>query len=141
MNFLKARDREDVGFQIAPMIDIVFILLLFFIVTSVFYRLEAEMNIMIPTADEAQVSPRVGAGEIIINVRSDGGIVVNQREMSLDELVELLKRLSDQYKGQPVIIRGDRKAYHERIMEILDACAKADIWNVSFAAQKANEKE
>lgn len=141
MKFARKTDSEDVGFQIAPMIDVVFLLLLFFIMISVFYRLEAEIDIEIPTAEQAEVSPRSGAGEIIINVLRNGTIVVNQRELTLAELTEMLKRISGQYKGQPVIIRGDRKAYFERAIDILDACAKADIWNVSFAAMKKGDEE
>ena len=138
MRFTKQTESTDVGFQIAPMIDVVFLLLLFFIMVSVFYRLEAEMSIVIPTADESEVSPRVGPGEIIINVLRDGGVVVNQRKLTMGELTEILAKLSSHYKGQPVIIRGDSKAYHEKIIEVLNACAKADIWNVSFATLKAS---
>ncbi len=120
-------------FPMAAMIDIIFLLLIFFVSTSVFYRLEAEMNIVIPTASEADLSER-SSGEIIVNVRKDGTLVVNQREMSIPELTGILKRVSDLYKGQAVIVRGDAEARHQDIMNVLDACAKADIWNVSFAA-------
>lgn len=126
---------DDTPFPMAAMIDIVFLLLIFFVSTSVFYRLEAEMNIMIPSSQEAEVSERT-TGEIIINVRRDGVIVVNQKELTLSGLTELLSRVSALYKGQAVIVRGDAETRHQDIMNILDACAKADIWNVSFAALK-----
>jgi len=129
---------EDVAFPMAAMVDIIFLLLIFFVSTSVFYRLEAEMDIMIPSAQEASVSERT-TGEIIINVRQDGAIVVNQRELNLAELSDLLKRVSSLYEGQAVIVRGDGRTRHQHIMDVLDACAKADIWNISFAAIKESE--
>ena len=73
-------------------------------------------------------------GEVIINVRADGSLVVNRQELSLDELKTMLTRLSEKFKGQAVIVRGDAEATHRHIMDVLDACAGADIWNVSFAA-------
>lgn len=129
----KQHSEEDSSFPMAAMVDIIFLLLVFFVSTSVFYRLEAEMDIVIPSAEEAQISERA-TGEIIINVRKDGSIVVNQREMTIAQLTEVLMRVSELHKGQAVIVRGDAEATHQSIMDVLDACAKADIWNVSFAA-------
>ena len=124
---------DEVPFPMAAMVDIIFLLLIFFVSTSVFYRLEAEMKIVIPTAQKAEISERT-TGEIIINVHKDGTIVVNQRELALTELTQILKRVSNLYKGQAVIVRGDAEARHQSIMNVLDACAQADIWNISFAA-------
>ena len=126
---------DENAFPMAAMIDIIFLLLIFFVSTSVFYRLEAEMDIVIPTASESEISER-STGEIIINVRKDGTLVVNQREMTVAELTGILKRVSDLYKGQAVIVRGDAETRHQDIMNVLNACAMADIWNVSFAALK-----
>jgi len=131
---------DEAGFPMAAMIDIIFLLLIFFVSTSVFYRLEAEMKIVVPSASEAEVSER-STGEIIVNVHEDGTIVVNQREMTLPELTGILKRVSNLYKGQTVIVRGDGAARHQDIMNVLDSCAKADIWNVSFAALKESPKD
>jgi biopolymer transport protein ExbD len=117
----------------APMIDMVFLLLIFFLVTGAFARLESELGITVPTADEAQPARRT-PGEIIINLAADGTIIVNQRQLTLDELRDILVKIGQLYKDQSVIIRGDRDAMFGRAIAILDACAKAGIWNVSFAA-------
>lgn len=125
--------------QMAPLIDIVFLLLIFFMSASIFYQLETEINITVPTANEATETRRT-PGEIIINVRKDGTVVVNQRQLNYDELKRMLTRISQLYKGQPVIIRADRKTYHENVVKILDICAGADIWNVSFATMEEDKK-
>ncbi len=124
----------------APMIDIVFLLLIFFLTTSVFARLEHELGITVPTADEAQ-PPQRTPGEIIINLTADGEIIVNQRHLTIQELRNLLIRIGQLYKDQSVIIRGDRDALLGRAIAILDACAKAGIWNVSFAALPTESEE
>jgi len=119
--------------QMAPLIDIVFLTLIFFMVTSVYARVESEVGITLPTADSALESART-QGEIYINIRPDGVIVVNDREMDLPELQNVLDRVAEYFPGGAVIIRGDRAVALERAIEVLDCCRKADIQNVSFAA-------
>ncbi|MGB2600382.1 MAG: biopolymer transporter ExbD [Candidatus Omnitrophota bacterium] len=125
--------------QMAPLIDIIFLLLIFFMAASIFYQLETEINITVPTAKESTDIKRA-PGEIIINIRKDGAVVVNQRKMSYEELDRMLKRVSELYKGQPVIIRADKETYHKNVIKVLDLCAGADIWNVSFATMKEKEE-
>jgi len=132
--------QEDPIIMMAPMIDCVFLLLIFHLVTGVYARLEQEMGITVPTADASQPSRRT-PGEIIINLVSDGTIIVNRRELTLEELNEILMKVGQLYKDQSVIIRGDRDAKYGRVIAILDACAKAGIWNVSFAAVPSETRE
>lgn len=119
--------------QMAPLIDIVFLTLVFFMVTSVYGALESEVDITLPTADTAIQTER-NRGEIFINIREDGTIVVNDREQTIPELQELLDRVAELFPGGAVIIRGDRAAQLGRAVQVLDCCRKADIQNVSFAA-------
>ena len=135
MNFNRKVHRERLGFQMAPMIDILFLLLIFFMSASIFYQLETELSVSVPTADASRDIKRE-PGEIIINITPDGTIIVNQRKLALAELTTILTRLSKLYKGQPVIIRADKKTYHEHVIKVLNACAQCDIWNISFATLK-----
>ena len=140
MKLLAKKTDEEPIMMMAPMIDIIFLLLIFFLMTSIFARLENELSITVPTADESR-PPRRTPGEIIINLTSDGVIVVNQRRLNMEELEEILVKIGNIYRDQSVIIRGDRKALFGRAIAILDACAKAGIWNVSFAALPTQEEE
>jgi len=107
---------------------------------SIFYQLETEINITVPTAKESSSMKRT-PGEIIINVRKDGTIVVNQRMLSDAELENMLRRISGLYRGQPVIIRADSESRHKDVIKILDICAGTDIWNVSFATMKEDKQK
>lgn len=133
MKFGRFAQEESEGIPMAPLIDIVFMILVFFMVTSVYSTMESEIDITLPTADSSQVSDRM-QGEIFINLREDGTIVMNQREVDLDELEATLKRVAEYFPGGAVIIRGDRNANLGRAIAILDKCKNADIQNVSFAA-------
>ena len=73
-------------------------------------------------------------GEIYINLTSDGKIIVNDRELTIEQLQGVLDRVAELFPGGSVIIRGDRNAVLGRAIAILDCCKNADIDNVSFAA-------
>lgn len=121
--------------QLAPMIDIVFLLLIFFIVTWQFSRSETELNVAVPTAEEGSELNRP-KGEIIINVLPDGTIRVEGATVDLHQLLEKLAAIAKQFKNQPVRIRGDGNVAYQRIVEVIDTCQKAGIWNISFATQR-----
>lgn len=131
---------EDVqGIPMTPLIDIVFLTLVFFMVTSVYATLESEVDITLPTADTAQDSERT-QGEIFINLRADGTIVVNERVMDLEELQQVLDRVAEYFPGGSVIIRGDQQAMLGRALAVLDCCRKADIQNIAFAAIRPEDE-
>ena len=133
MRFGQNVPEQPDAIQLAPLIDIVFLILIFFMVTSVYGALESEVDITLPTADSAVQTER-NRGEIFINLRADGAIVVNNQEHTIPELQELLHQVAELFPGGAVIIRGDQSAMLGRAIEVLDCCRKADIQNVSFAA-------
>ncbi len=132
MNFRKDFRSESPGFQMAPMIDIVFLLLIFFMVATIYAQWETKIGITVPTTDTGTQSPR-GAGEIIINLDEQGRVFINSIEMDRERLRDLLSQIGKTFKGQPVIIRADRSTDYEAVIGILDLCRQVDIWNISFA--------
>ncbi|MBK1792532.1 ExbD/TolR family protein [Persicirhabdus sediminis] len=131
MKFQK-REPEQAGFQLAPMIDVVFLLLIFFIVSWQFSQNERELNVDVPVAEEGADATQT-AGEITINLREDGVIIVDRREYTREELYDRLGRIAAVEKNQAVRIRGDAKVEYQKVVELIDTCQKAGVWNVSFA--------
>lgn len=138
MNFGSKFPSDSPGFMMAPMIDVIFLLLLFFMSASVFTQIESEMDVTLPEASEAATMDRAPS-EIIINVKQDGTIVVNQRRLTLEELETMLHRVADIFASQSVIIRGDAGTPLGRAIDVLNVCAKANIYNVSFATVKPED--
>lgn len=124
---------------LAPLIDIVFITLVFWMTLSVFYQLEHELSISVPRAEQSREVVR-SPGEIIINIDREGRVVVNQKHFEPAELEAMLKRIAQLYPNQPVIIRADGATRHEHVIRVLDSCASADIWNIAFSTQKEESK-
>jgi len=129
------REPEPASMQLAPMIDIVFLLLIFFIVTWQYTRSETELSVSVPTAEEGVQKNRT-QGEIIINVLADGSLRVEGNNVNFVELGEKLTKIAKQFKNQPIRIRGDGGVSYQRIVEVIDTCQKSGIWNISFATQR-----
>lgn len=132
MSLLAKNSQALPEFQFTAMIDVVFLLLCFFITTSVFSQWEMEVDVVLPSAQSSQMPDRL-PGEVIINISKDGTITVNQRKYTRDELRERLSSLARLFPGQPVIIRADRESLTESLIGVVDTCRLADIWNISFA--------
>ena len=121
--------------QMAPMIDIVFLLLIFFIVTWQFSREEMDLKIAVPSSEEGADPKRV-LGEIVLNVRADGSVSVWGETKTRDQLKETLGAIATQHENQPVRVRGDATTPFQQIVEVIDTCQQAGIWNISFATQR-----
>ena len=129
----KSRTRpREVGFQIAPMVDIFLFLLCFFVTTQILATWEMAVDLNLPTA-QTGVLPQRLPGEVIINITKDGQFIVNARQLDDEGLNVLLSRIVKMYPGQPVIIRADKATAYEHVMKVLDKCRRSDIWNISFA--------
>lgn len=132
MNFRPVMRQESAPFPLAPMMDVIFLLLSFFITTQIFAQWETEIDITLPTAETGQTPQRL-PGEIIINLRPDGSTVVNSQALDEAALGAMLQRLASLFPGQPVVLRADKAVTYEHLIRVLDLCRKADIWNISFA--------
>ena len=132
MNFRRRAKPEVFGFQIAPMVDILLVLLVFFIVTWNFSLSENELDVKIPSASKAK-EPKAYVGQVVVNVKVDGGIVMNRKPFTPEDLRAKLKDLSTIYPDQAVILRGDKDTKYDKIVGVLDICRAANIWNVAFA--------
>lgn len=124
--------------MIAPMVDILLVVLVFFIVTWNFALTENELDVRVPSASKAN-EPQPYVGQVVINIRADGTIVVNRQPKTGPQLLQQLKKLAQLYPDQAVIVRGDENVNYKHIVEVLDICRQADIWNVAFATGKPEQ--
>ena len=135
MNFRTRAKPETFGFQIAPMVDILLVLLVFFIVTWNFALSENELDVKIPNASKAKPTEQY-VGQVVVNVKADGTLVFNRKALSAAELETKLTELAKLYPDQAVILRGDENVNYKFIVDVLDICRSANIWNVAFATGK-----
>ena len=127
-------DGEDDGVDLTPMLDVVFIMLIFFIVTSSFVKV-AGVDVNRPSAVTAE---RKEQGNILVAITSTGKIWIDRREVDLHAVRGHIERLHAENPQGAVVIQADRKSKNRLLVEVLDAAQQAGIETVSIAAEIAD---
>ncbi len=142
MNFRKKTKPALPQFQMTAMMDVVFLLLCFFVTTSVYSQWEKEISITLPTASTAKEPGRM-PGEIILNLQTNGVVTLNGRVLTCADVTTNLKRIAELYPNQPVpvVIRADKATEYEALVNVIDACRTAGVWNFSLATIKRENEE
>jgi biopolymer transport protein ExbD len=127
---IRAREKNGVAatatIEITPMIDMVFLLLIFFLVATTFNQEEREIDIALPfAASGGPISATLR--EIIINVDSQGTIVVSGRALELDDLRSMITEAVAVNPEQKVTVRGDRGTAYANVVNVLDICKACGI--------------
>ncbi|HMO13958.1 MAG TPA: biopolymer transporter ExbD [Pirellulaceae bacterium] len=120
-----------------PMVDVVFLLIIFFLVSSHMARTENE-KLELPVAVSGDQEANVTLPRLVINIREDGQVVVAGRAVTLEALQSRLAVAREQLGDEiEVRIRCSKQAPYSQISPILLACTKNKIWNVSFAVYRS----
>ncbi len=132
MSFIRNKHRKVSVIDISPMMDMVFILLIFFIVTSTFTR-ETGVDVTKPKASSAK---ELAKESILIGVTRQGTIHINETQVNLSSLQTILRQKMAEAPDRPVIIVSDRESPSGRIVDILDECNLAKVRKVSISAKR-----
>jgi len=112
--------------ELTPLIDMVFLLLIFFLVATTFQQTEREMQIALPTAQSsAPISALVR--DLVVNVAADGRVLVQGREVTVENLGQMVRDAASLNAEQKVTVRGDRRTPYANIVTVLDVCKTAGI--------------
>lgn len=137
MHIPQYKPNRRFGFNMTPMIDVVFLLIIFFLVSSHLARQETTLELPLPIAasgaeDIDQATPRV-----TINVRTDGSLLLAGRSILPDQLSARLQKLREREGDDlEVRIRGSRQAPYSTVEPIMLACTTAKIWNVTYSVYR-----
>ena len=124
--------RESAEIDVAPMMDMVFLLLIFFIVTSTFTR-ETGLDVNKPDASTAKTLERES---VLVGLSREGTIHIHETQVSLEGLRRILDNQVKEDPKRPVIIVADRDAPGGMIVDILDQCNMAKVSKVSISASQ-----
>lgn len=129
---LKTQPLDEPGINLTSMLDVVMLLIIFFMVGTRFSEEERQTDIQVPTV--AGASALSGApDEIVVNVAADGQVTVKGEPQSTESLLTLLKGAQQGFPNQAVIIRGDGRCVYQQIMDAFSTCKEAGIRNISVA--------
>jgi biopolymer transport protein ExbD len=113
--------RTEASIELTPLIDMVFLLLIFFLVASSFQQTEREMQIALPVASSAGPIS-MALRELIINVDENGDIYVSGARISEEDLKAMVEQAVSANPDQKVTVRGDRTTAYANIVRVLDVC-------------------
>ncbi len=136
---LDTSDEGDNGISLTPLIDVVFLLLIFFLTATTFSREEVEMDLDLPEA----ASGEAGGGEqtIVINIDRDGRLVMNGRGVTEAALHQKLRAAAARNRDRQVLIRGDTEARYGIVAKVFDACLLAKLRSISIGAIPSQENK
>jgi len=125
----KRRDEDEVN--LTPMLDVVFILLIFFIVTASFVK-ESGMDVNRP---DAAMAVRKERGNILVAITPTGQIWIDRRQVDVRAVRANIERLHAENPQGAVVIQADRESKNGLLVEVMDAAKLAGVENVSIAAE------
>jgi biopolymer transport protein ExbD len=129
--------RREMRVNMTPMIDVVFLLIIFFLVSSQLARQESQMPLALPAADSGETLVETERPRVIVNVTAQGELLLVGRKVSPDELQRRLRNERERAGADlEVRIRSDRQVAYRFVQPILTAVSKSGISNVTFAVVK-----
>ena len=133
---LKTHRDDNPQMNMTPMIDVVFQLIIFFMVGTKFTELERKIGLQVP--EVSQVSALTPAPEKrVVNVYQDGHITLDKDTVTLKELTNRLAAARSQYQDLGVLIRGDAASAFQHVAEVLGACKQAGIAELGISVRIA----
>jgi len=139
---LKSDSIEDLQLNLTPMIDVVFLLIIFFMVGARFTE-EAEhqqFDVELPTASPVQTMSRQ-PDPLVIAVSRTGTVQIQSREVSLEALLSELRAAKAAFADQAVLIRGDGNGSYQSVVDVMNVCHQAEIKKFSLAFQPVEVKD
>lgn len=138
MPLRSADPADEPTLNLTPMIDVVFLLIIFFMIGTQFVQRERQFDVQLPTVSDAQpLTSR--PDEIVVNVTTAGKVVVRDQELTMDALRQMLDTARQNYPDQAVVVRGSGPDPYQNVMDVLTVCHQAKISHLSLASQLQNE--
>ena len=139
MNFRSER-RDEVDLDITPLIDVVFLLLIFFMVSTTFEH-NSEINITLPSSSKEVTEAKPDA--VNVGLDAQGNVYINDRSLVNAQLETIKAALSDALVGldePPVIISADSNATHQSVVRVMDAARQLGLVKITFATQELQDE-
>ena len=135
---LKTHQEDIPQINLTPMLDIVFNLIIFFMVGTQYSELERSLGLEVPQVSEGGALTAAPESRVV-NVYKDGHVTLDRETVSLDQLTSKLSGARTQYPDIGVVVRGDGAGTFQRVAEVLNACKQAGVSELAISVKLANE--
>ncbi len=130
--FPRIHQEEESNIDITPMIDVVFIMLIFFIVTASFVK-ESGIDVNRPEASTAVTKERAN---ILIAISANDEIWIDKRRIDSRSIRAVIERMHAQNPQGSVVIQADKRSTNDKLVKIMDAAREAGVYNIAIATRK-----
>lgn len=137
MRIKRPQQELELGINMTPIIDMVFLLLIFFLVATKFADIERDVRVKPPSSRHARPITAIPR-ELVVNLSADGHVRVGGQELSLDGLDAMIAGAVAQNPGQAVVVRGDRESVLQYAVDVLDLCEKHGIKTTFLTTSKTS---
>ena len=144
MNFGSSQEQDETGIELTPLIDVVFLLLIFFMISTTFTK-ETSLKINLPEANGEVVNEQPLSIEVQVGAASEYAIAQSSDGVAsplINSNRETLKRALSEFKDKQnllLIIRADKKATHDAVIKVLDVAQELGLTNITFATKQIAE--
>ena len=141
MNFSANQEVDETAIELTPLIDVVFLLLIFFMISTTFTK-ETTLKINLPEATGEKLAEQPASIEVLVGSASEYAIVSQEggeaRALINSNRETLMKALSEYSRNESLllIIRADKKATHEAVIKVLDVAQQLGLSNITFATKQ-----
>ena len=139
MNFRSNR-RDEINLDVTPLIDVVFLLLIFFMVSTTFEH-NSEINITLPSSSKEVTEAKPNA--VNVGLDAQGNVYINDKALVNAQLETIKTALSDALVGlndPPLIISADAEATHQSVVRVMDAARQLGLVKITFATQELKDE-
>jgi biopolymer transport protein ExbD len=134
------RKRRAPSVIIVSLIDILAILLMFFIVTTTFQKNQPQLQINLPESKSAEQAPAENSQPLVLRIKSAEQITLDEKPVTLESLADALKSLREQAPSRPIAMQADREAPFGVVVKALDALRDAGVKNIPAFTQPEEKK-
>ena len=133
-DFLKDRvEEEESSIDITPMLDVVFIMLIFFIVTATFIK-ESGIDVDKPSAATAVVQEKAS---ILVAIDAENNVWINRRQVDIRSVRSIVERLHAENPKGTLVIQADKESKNDILVQVMDASRRAGVYDIALAANES----
>ena len=137
---IKTHQDEKPALNMTPMIDILFLLIIFFMVGTKFTEIERKIGLEVPEVSDTE-TPETPPQHRVINVYRDGSVSLDEEPMDLEQLEQQLVILRKKSNTLSVIIRGDAEGAFQNVASVLSACRRAGVSDMGVSVRMARKED
>lgn len=140
MNFLSSIEEgtEVIDINITPLIDIVFLLLIFFMVSTTFVESQG-VQVKLPQASSAATTD--SKEDVIVSIKKDGSIFIDEKPVALSNLKSVFRKATQGGKEPTLIVRADQASQHGKVVSVMDAAHSEGIKRIAIATTPETQRK